>query len=131
MRGLLCGLLEESLGCGGPILANELGQSQLSDVFTENPRPMGTISTIATAREGCQTQIWQVLQGCFNGNSDCSRPSGSADRLLRLSAEAACFRPIFRRPARSGTLPCYGLSLDSVAVCLCFRHSEELRVRVL
>jgi len=32
MRGLLSGLLEESLGCGGPTLASELGQSQLSDV---------------------------------------------------------------------------------------------------
>ena len=32
MRGLLSGLLEESLGCGGLTLASELGQSQLSDV---------------------------------------------------------------------------------------------------
>jgi len=32
MRGLLCGLLEASFGCGGLTLANELGQSQLSDV---------------------------------------------------------------------------------------------------
>jgi hypothetical protein len=40
---LLCGLLDESFGCGGLTLASELGQSQLSDVFTENPRPMGTL----------------------------------------------------------------------------------------
>jgi hypothetical protein len=33
MRGLLSGLLEESLGCGGLTLASELGQSQLSDVL--------------------------------------------------------------------------------------------------
>ena len=33
MRGLLCGLLDESFGCGGPTLASELGQSQLSDVI--------------------------------------------------------------------------------------------------
>src|SRR3954451_13076985 len=33
MRGLLSRLLEESLGCGGPTLASELGQSQLSDVL--------------------------------------------------------------------------------------------------
>jgi ATP adenylyltransferase len=33
MRGLLCGLLDESFGCGGPTLASELGQSQLSDVL--------------------------------------------------------------------------------------------------
>ena len=31
--GLLCGLLDESFGCGGPTLASELGQSQLSDVI--------------------------------------------------------------------------------------------------
>ena len=30
---LLCGLLDESFGCGGPTLASELGQSQLSDVI--------------------------------------------------------------------------------------------------
>jgi ATP adenylyltransferase len=33
MRGLRCGLLDESFGCGGPTLASELGQSQLSDVL--------------------------------------------------------------------------------------------------
>jgi len=32
MRELLSGLLEEPFGCGGPTLASELGQSQLSDV---------------------------------------------------------------------------------------------------
>ena len=33
MRDLRCGLLDESFGCGGPTLAGELGQSQLSDVL--------------------------------------------------------------------------------------------------
>ena len=33
MRDLRCGLLDESFGCGGPTLANELGQNQLSDVL--------------------------------------------------------------------------------------------------
>src|SRR5512141_2655450 len=33
MRDLRCGLLDESFGCGGPTLASELGQSQLSDVL--------------------------------------------------------------------------------------------------
>src|SRR5215469_3575356 len=33
MRDLRCGLLDESFGCSGPTLANELGQSQLSDVL--------------------------------------------------------------------------------------------------
>src|SRR5215831_13547983 len=33
MWDLLCGLLDESFGCGGPILASELQQSQLSDVL--------------------------------------------------------------------------------------------------
>src|SRR5580765_784044 len=33
MRGLHSGLLDESFGCGGPTLASELQQSQLSDVL--------------------------------------------------------------------------------------------------
>jgi len=33
MRDLLCGLLDESFGCGGLTLASELQQSQLSDVL--------------------------------------------------------------------------------------------------
>src|SRR5579864_1721624 len=33
MRDLRCGLLDESFGCGGPTLASELQQSQLSDVL--------------------------------------------------------------------------------------------------
>src|SRR5579863_1114160 len=65
MRDLHCGLLDESFGCGGLTLASELGQSQLSDVFYREPASNGNISTIATALEQCQTQIFASVKGRF------------------------------------------------------------------
>jgi ATP adenylyltransferase len=64
--GLRSGLLDESFGCGGLTLASELGQSQLSDVYRKEPASNGNFSTIAIAREQCQTQILRMLQPCFS-----------------------------------------------------------------
>src|SRR5579863_6898987 len=65
MRGLLCGLLDESFGCGGLTLASELGQSQLSDVYCKEPASNGNFSTIAIAREECQTPNLAHVTGRF------------------------------------------------------------------
>jgi len=69
MRGLLCGLLDESFGCGGPTLASELGQSQLSDVIQRtrvqwelfdynNRRRTVSNANRRMLRGGCNAKLW-------------------------------------------------------------------------
>jgi hypothetical protein len=110
MRGLRSGLLEEPFGCGGLTLANELGQSQLSDVLQENPRPMG------------------ILFDYSNGLRTVSNPN-----LVRVTAmfQLLRFANIFAQTRSSATLPHYGLSMDSLAVCLRFRRGKKHGMRVL
>jgi len=66
MRDLRYGLLDESFGCGGPTLASELGQSQLSDVLQKTRVQWELFTTIATGCEQCQTQISPMLQEGFS-----------------------------------------------------------------
>ncbi len=74
--------------------------------FNREPASNGNSSTIATAREQCQTQIWRMLQpGCSESG--------------------------FPNERSSANLPCYGLSVDAVALCLRLRDGKDRRVRVL
>src|SRR5579863_2668527 len=105
MRDLRCGLLDESFGCGGPTLAGELGQSQLSDVLQK-------------------TRVqWELFD--------------YSNRLRTVSNanSAVCYRNVsllrFRNALQSANLPCYGLSLDSVALRLCRLDGKARRLRVL
>ena len=81
--------------------------------FYREPASNGNSSTIATAREQCQTQI----------GPECYRACFSVRRAER--------RISFGFPRASANLPCYGLSLDAVALCLCFVHGKDRRMRVL
>jgi hypothetical protein len=70
MRGLRCGLLDESFGCGGLTLASELGQSQLSDelqrtrvqweLFDYNNRAR----TVSNPNPAHVTEMFQFAEGC-------------------------------------------------------------------
>src|SRR5579862_2703276 len=67
MRGLLCGLLDESFGCGGPTLASELGQSQLSDVLQRTRVQWELFDysnrarTVSIANPACVTGMFQSV----------------------------------------------------------------------
>src|SRR5438046_10110258 len=89
MRGLLSGLLDESFGCGGPTLAGELGQSQLSDVLQ-------------------RTRVQWELFDYNNRARTVSNPNPA-----HVTAMFQCYS--FGTNRASATLPCYGLSLDSLA----------------
>src|SRR5579871_458868 len=99
MRGLRCGLLEESLGCGGLTLANEL----------DNP--------------SCRTFYREpASNGNFLDYSNGARTVSNANRVnVTLVLKGLHFRNI----RLSATLPCYGLSLDAVAVRLRFRQRQD------
>ena len=105
MRDLLSGLLDESFGCGGPTLANELQQSQLSDVLQ-------------------RTRVqWELLD-----YSNRERTVSNANPT-QVTVMFHCYS--FRTNLPSATLPCYGLSVDTVAVRLCVGHGKGLWMRVL
>jgi len=105
MRDLRCGLLDESFGCGGPTLAGELGQSQLSDVLQ-------------------RTRVQWELFDYNNRARTVSNPNPA-------QVTAMFQRYSFRTNQASATLPCYGLSVDALAVCLRFGHGKGYRMRVL
>ena len=69
MRGLLCGLLDESFGCGGPTLASELGQSQLSDVFTET-RVQWELLDYSNGSRAVSNANWPYVNGMFQRRRD-------------------------------------------------------------
>src|SRR5579862_4135650 len=105
MRDLRCGLLDESFGCGGPALASELGQSQLSDVLQ-------------------RTRVQWELFDYSNRARTVSNPN--------LAHVTAMFqRYVFGTGAHLLTCPCNGLSLDTVALCLRLGHRKSDRMRVL
>ncbi len=105
MRGLRCGLLDESFGCGGPTLASELGQSQLSDVLQ-------------------RTRVqWELFD-----YSNRPRTVSNANYPY-VTAMFQCLR--FRNTLRSANLPCYGLSVDPVALCLRLLDGKGRGMRVL
>src|SRR5689334_22055836 len=102
MRGLHSGLLDESFGCGGPTLASELGQSQLSDVLQ-------------------RTRVqWELFD--YNNRA----------RTVSNPKSRACYRHVsalqFPNKLPSATLPCYGLSMDAVALRLRLRNRKNHRM---
>src|ERR1035438_5010010 len=95
------------------------------------PASNGNSSTIAIAREQCQTQIPHMLQPCFSVTASEHGVVAPASYLApqRPALTLSKGRPHPRRrqrerprnfapPRASATLPCYGLSLDPVALCL-------------
>ena len=105
MRGLRSGLLDESFGCGGPTLASELQQSQLSDVLQ-------------------RTRVqWELLD--YNNR----RRTVSNPNPARVTAMFQ--RYSFRTKGPSATLPCYGLFVDAVALRVRRKHGKDDGMRVL
>jgi len=105
MRDLLSGLLDESFGCGGPTLASELQQSQLSDVLQ-------------------RTRVqWELLD--YNNRERTVSNSNPA----QVTAMFQCYG--FRTNRPSATLPSYGLSVDAVAICLRIGHGKGHRLHLL
>src|SRR5579862_312131 len=87
------GLLDESFGCGGPTLASELGQSQLSDVLQRTRASNGNSSTITIVREQCQTQIRRRLQQCFKRRRQLSAVSVPSLDIRVLGMKRFVLRP--------------------------------------
>ena len=109
--------------------------------YYREPASNGNSSTIAIAREQCQTQIPRMLQAGFNrirGNA-CADILGTGELrradLLKVAMPVAAltergqrlsmWRQVPRFDSASANLPCYGLPMDSVEVCLRFCHGKS------
>ena len=105
--------------------------------FYREPASNGNSSTIATAREQCQTQICACYRHVSiretRGNERFGGEKKSRNEAARNFTVELKFSFLiqFSPLAASANLPCYGLSVDAVAVCLRLFHGKDRRMRVL
>src|SRR5579871_6911188 len=103
MRGLRCGLLEESLGCGGLTLANELDNPSCRTFYRE-PASNGNFLDYSnrprTVSNRNPAECYGKVSMAENGASDVESAHQSASVQASLSKESAVMLSAAPRPAR-------------------------------